>query len=184
MILQAHTDWLNHWHEVWGDMKGMGTVEDPEVPARVELKDYWLTMMGGDGEADVMGPSVMLDTLWRGTEIRPEAEREFWSEHRHIVLSGVTPYWDEGGAATITAMFERDRDGHWTEDGVWEVGEWDDWELRSMVMEFDTIHTMTMTEGKLVWDEGAEPEVSTASTTETVDGVIEVGSIGTMENGE
>lgn len=151
MILEAQARWLNAWHKHYQDTNGMGTEDDPEVPARVKLDDYWLTVAGGDGEGDVVGPRLRLDTFGRGSILvgargptQVAEEMQFWKWERLIVLDGVTPYWDEGGPATLTAWFERENYGEGQDSG--------EWELRAIMMEFDTVHNLIMTEGRLVWD--------------------------------
>jgi hypothetical protein len=129
LVLETHAAWLNGWHE------------HMDEDTRVKLDDYWLDL----GDTGVDGPVLLLDT-W--STIRDEehwnAGARYGEDHRMLVIE-CTPYHDEGGSSVLTAFLERD----W-QDGVlgYEAGEW---ELRCLVQEFDTIHDLLMSEGKLVW---------------------------------
>lgn len=159
-VLETYAEWLNGWHKRNG-----------EEDLTIGLKDYWLDwteVFKGTGEPDGGtspeqalerwgndGPELLLDTRSNGSSVEWDTPGHYWMTQRMMVIR-CSPYHDEGGPAVLTAMFE------WLEEGQYRgvgtegeaVGsEGGCWSLRALVTEFDTIHSMVMTEGKLVWEE-------------------------------
>jgi hypothetical protein len=118
-VLTLATEWLNEMHR--------RTSMAGESEERITLEEWW------DWDDP---PTMLFDVDVEGNDLRT------------MQLLG-TPFYDEGGPALITAIFEADEVYEQVSGRTVQLG----WSLQCLVYGFDTRYSLIYEDGKLVYRE-------------------------------
>lgn len=145
-VLQVHIDFLRAWEA------------DPEYGndgAQSKVEDYW--ELPGDDWHEMVGWNIT-----PGVPYDPPRLVMDWTDPEdkedRIIQLRATPYHDEGGPSQLTGFFELDNGVRWVQSQSVETGERsgkfekvdeERWVLKAVLCEFDTIHSLLFTDGKL-----------------------------------